>query len=247
MKVQRAAALLAIVTAIALVSSVALHVKWAELHSKRVLHRATLMAVRPAMLLAAGQRADEEDAVHHRGALHRAAFNGQPDVVRFLLASPGEDKEATDLDGDTALHLAAFGGHGRTVSVLLTAGVSKEARDKSGSTPLHRAASEGKGVVVDVLLKAGADKQALNAAGRTPLHVAAGEGRNQTGHQEVIKLLLAAGADIEYKDNTTGFTPLGYAVFEGHEIAVQALLDAVHPHPTRYMYVYIYIYIYIYI
>ena len=232
MRARTAAALLATVTTIALVSSVFLHVKWAELYSKRVIHRASLMAVRPAMLLAAGQRADEEDAGHHRSALHRAAFNGQPNVVRFLLASPGEDKQATDADGDTALHLAAAGGHDGTVSVLLEAGALKEAKDTHGCTPLHRAASEGKVVVVDVLLKAGADKQALNTAGRTPLHVAAGEGKNQSGHPEVIKLLLAAGADIEFKDNSTGFSPLCYAVYEGHELAVQALLDAVNPNPT---------------
>ena len=46
--------------------------------------------------------------VENKTALHLAAYEGQVEVVKFLLQN-NADTAMTDNEGDTALHFAAFG------------------------------------------------------------------------------------------------------------------------------------------
>lgn len=89
-----------------------------------------------------------------------------------------------------------------------------EARDGDGWTPLHWAACRtregGPGdwpfsdtSEVKLLLAFGADPNARDKVGVTPLHVAADEGEIR-----VLKLLLAAGADVMVREDEDGRTPL---------------------------------------
>ena len=56
---------------------------------------------------------------------------------------------------------------------------------------------------------------------RTPLHVAA-----RWGREEVVRLLLAAGATVDAKEKEGGLTPLMGAAADGKLRCVQLLLDA---------------------
>ena len=49
-----------------------------------------------------------------------------------LLVEHGADKEATNKDGETALHIGARFGRAGAVSVLLEYGANTEARDNDG-------------------------------------------------------------------------------------------------------------------
>ena len=60
-------------------------------------------------------------------------------AVPRLLQS-GADVHATDDEGLTALHLAAFRGDLTSAKLLLAAGARIGARDRIGMTPLHHAA-----------------------------------------------------------------------------------------------------------
>jgi ankyrin repeat protein len=103
---------------------------------------------------------------------------------------------------------------------------------KHKHTPLHRAAICGKADVCDVLIKRGADALAIHdSQGESAIHIAA-----QYDHPEVIKVLIAAGVDVnllaerEVPDAgrfpTPGMTPLDVAAKHGSVEAAKALLDA---------------------
>lgn len=132
--------------------------------------------------------------------LHRAIAADQEDVVEDLLQS-GADVEAVTGDGQlvvvpglTPLHLAVSANHIRIVELLLNAGCNVDARTKPGLlTFSKRARSQILGRRSDW----------------TPLHMAAHGGQVTVG-----KLLLAAGADVNAK-NDHGETPLHLAAGMG--------------------------------
>lgn len=71
------------------------------------------------------------------------------------------------------------------------------------------------------LLEAGADANARDENGQSPLHHAA-----RIGNEEVCKLLIDAGADVEAEFDFNGERPLAVAVFHGNEEACKLLIDA---------------------
>lgn len=71
------------------------------------------------------------------------------------------------------------------------------------------------------LLEAGADPNARDQNGQTPLHHAA-----RIGDEEVCKLLIDAGADVEAEFEFNGARPLAVAVFHANEDVCKLLIDA---------------------
>ena len=105
--------------------------------------------------------------------LHLAAFFGQVDAVRLLLARGAVvDRNGTGWMTGTPLHAAASGSHASVVRMLLAAGADPNNRQRHGYTPLHSAAANGDLEGVGVLLDAGADPAATNDDGETPLVLA---------------------------------------------------------------------------
>jgi ankyrin repeat protein len=105
--------------------------------------------------------------------LHLAAFFGQTDAVRLLLARGATvDRNGTGWMTGTPLHAAASGSHASVVRMLLEAGGDPNNRQRHGYTPLHSAAANGDLESVDLLLESGADAWAANDAGETALVLA---------------------------------------------------------------------------
>eukprot|EP00438_Fugacium_kawagutii_P015224 Skav206116 [mRNA] locus=scaffold172:84733:112494:+ [translate_table: standard] len=140
-----------------------------------------------------------------------ASEENYPEDLDVLLQTP-LDPNIPDRDGRSALHSAAFAGHGPCLSLLLEASADKDAWEKSsGHTPLHVAALSGKLKVVGLLLQAGADKEKVTRSdGWTPLHCAA-----WTGRSDVVRLLLEAGARRDARTRTS-LLPLDLAQDNGH-------------------------------
>lgn len=118
-------------------------------------------------------------AVYQRTVLGQAAFRGKVDDVRAALEG-GADVNERDPFGATALVYASMEGHTEVVQVLLAAGADPNRITSGGdASVLHEV-----GGVEDLRLRA-------HLPGATALHHAA-----LAGHVEVVKLLLAAKANV---------------------------------------------------
>ena len=89
-------------------------------------------------------------------ALFRATREGNTDMVKSLLSSPGADVNATGERGSTPLLEAARYGHEDITRVLIAAGADVKAKDKDGKTALMLAVQFDHEEVVRVLKQAGA-------------------------------------------------------------------------------------------
>ncbi|KAH0503812.1 Ankyrin repeat and SAM domain-containing protein 6, partial [Microtus ochrogaster] len=139
----------------------------------------------------------------------------------------------SDEAGNSALQLAAAGGHEPLVRFLLRRGASVNSRNHYGWSALMQAARCGHVSVAHLLLDHGADVNAQNRLGASVLTVA-----SRGGHLGVVKLLLEAGAIVDHhspssespatggsKDELLGITALMAAVQHGHEAVVRLLME----------------------
>jgi len=88
-------------------------------------------------------------------ALFRAVIEGNTDMVRSLLSTPGADVNATDARGSTPLLEAARYGHNDIARLLIAAGANVKAKDKDGKTALMLAIQGNHDDVVRVLKQSG--------------------------------------------------------------------------------------------
>ncbi len=91
-------------------------------------------------------------------ALFRATREGNTDMVKSLLSSPGIDVNATDEKGTTPLLEAARYGHEDISRILIAAGANIKAKDGDGKTALQLAIQGDHEEVVGVLRQAGASE-----------------------------------------------------------------------------------------
>src|SRR5215207_7633019 len=149
-----------------------------------------------------------------------AAMRGDIVTVRRLITQ-GQDVNASQGDGMSALHWAADHGDSAMASALVRAKANVRAVTRIGAyTPLHIAARAGNASVVRVLLGGESDVKAVTTSGATPLHLAAA-----AGNADVVKALLTKGADPNARESSWGQTPLMFAAEYNRGAAVRALLQ----------------------
>ena len=102
---------------------------------------------------------------HGRTPLHNAAVWDRRDAA-VLLLDAGARVDGRDIDGSTALRLAAFDGYIDMCKLLLSRGASLDVRDNDGEDPEAFARRCGRTATVDVLA-------AVRAAGGWAAYVAA--------------------------------------------------------------------------
>lgn len=181
------------------------------------------------------------DGILDRTALHGAVYEGDAKIVALLI-DRGADIEATDKDGCTPLHVAV-GVHNRnvaaTIKMLLSAGANVNSRDANGRTPLNLAIqrdyfhkdlltvvkallTKREGVTTSdglAVLKTEADVNIIDNKGFSPLHKAA-----EHGLDEVAKVLIEHGADLELKTPVNQHTALRIAVDKKHKAVLDVLI-----------------------
>jgi len=106
------------------------------------------------MIAGCGQSATNRSNVQ-TDALFRAVREGNTDMVKSLLSSPGAAVNGTDERGSTPLLEAARYGHEDVCRVLIAAGADVKAKDRDGKTALMLAVQGDHDEVVRVLKQAG--------------------------------------------------------------------------------------------
>lgn len=124
--------------------------------------------------------------------LHESAALGDTGAMERTLSAEPESVSEYAPDGFTPLHLAAFFGHAKAVTLLLTAGA--DANAPAGKPmrvrPLHSAVASRDAATVHAVLNGGPDVDAQQAGGFTALHAAA-----LHGDEAMVDMLLKAHAD----------------------------------------------------
>ncbi|HEY4361323.1 MAG TPA: ankyrin repeat domain-containing protein [Bryobacteraceae bacterium] len=162
--------------------------------------------------------------------LSEACLNASTEFVRLLLKS-GAKPNTPIATGETPLMTCAKTGNSDAVRLLVEYGAAVNTTEPAqNQTAIMWAAAEGHPDVVSALIAAHADLKAHTKQGFTPLHFAA-----RVGDLESVKLLLAAGvdinvltqADVEENSRTAsgGYTPLLIATLRAQVDVAQYLLD----------------------
>ena len=105
------------------------------------------------------------------------------------LVSAGARVNMKDVDGDTALILAAYWNKGEVLKALLDAGARVNAKNLSGQTALMNAANQGNLENVKLLFNAGVDINRRNKDGATALSLA-----QESEQKDVVEFLKAHNA-----------------------------------------------------
>jgi ankyrin repeat protein len=161
-------------------------------------------------------------------ALYIACRNAQVEVVRFLLTKQ-PDLSFRAYMGGTALHWAHYGGSRAIVEMLEQAGADPAARDD-----VLRCTPRAFGICVPASwgflpgkinqrLADDPDLANLMDGHTSALHEAA-----RAGHVEIVRILLAAGANPRLLDGE-GKTPLELAAGHGHASVVEVLQTPMRP------------------
>jgi len=171
--------------------------------------------------------------------LSEACTNGNAGLVRALLKSGAHPNTAV-ATGETPLMTCAKSGSVDAVRMLIEYGAAINAKEpEQNQTALMWAAAERHPDVVKALIDAHADLTANTKQGFTAIHFAA-----RVGDLESVKLLLAAGVDVNILTHAEGganrvtsqlgiaktvgalgYTPLLVAVVRGQVDLAQYLLD----------------------
>jgi len=142
------------------------------------------------------------------------------------LAASGADVNAREGYGRTPLHVATFGRHREAIAALVKARADLNAKERDRYDAVTIAAVADDVATLKLLLQLGASaKQVTSRYDGTALIAAA-----HLGHDEVVKLLIDAGAPLDHVNNL-GWTALIESIVLGqggprHVATLTALVRA---------------------
>ncbi|GAB2750861.1 hypothetical protein GCM10027039_05550 [Terrabacter koreensis] len=174
-----------------------------------------------ASALRAGADLEARDA-KRRTALLLAVTGDHVDAARVLVAM-GADPDALDDRHDTPWLVTGVTGSVAMLETLLPAGPDLTIRNRYGGVSVIPASERGHVDYVRRVVKTGIDVNHVNDLGWTALLEAVILGDGGPRHQEIVRILLAAGADRSVGDKE-GVTALEHARSKGYT-AIARLLE----------------------
>lgn len=159
-----------------------------------------------------------------RNAVLAATQHGRVAAARLLIER-GADVNAQDDQRDSAFLLAGARGHTEIVRLALAAGANLKSTNRYGGTALIPACHYGHVDTVRVLLATAMDVDHVNDLGWTALLEAVILGDGGPRHAEIVRLLIARGANLNLADRS-GVTPLAHARQRGQTVVAGLLQQA---------------------
>jgi ankyrin repeat protein len=144
-----------------------------------------------------------------------AATQGNHVESARLLIEAGADVNAQDRMQDSAFLLAGASGYLEILRLTLAAGADLKSTNRYGGTALTPAAHHGHVETVRELVKTANDVNQVNHLGWTALLEAVNLSDGGPRHTEIVRMLLAAGANPNFGDRQ-GVTPLEHARTRGY-------------------------------
>jgi hypothetical protein len=157
-------------------------------------------------------------------ALIAAAYGNHIAVARLLIEA-GADVNRQDQTRQSAYLIATSDGHLDLLRLTLAAGADVHRTDSYNGTGLIRAADRGHVEIIRELLKTGIRVDHVNRLGWTALLEAIILGDGGARHTEVVRLLVAFGADVNLADSN-GVSPLAHARRRGFSAMADLLEQA---------------------
>eukprot|EP00562_Extubocellulus_spinifer_P004543 CAMPEP_0178518028 /NCGR_PEP_ID=MMETSP0696-20121128/26021_1 /TAXON_ID=265572 /ORGANISM="Extubocellulus spinifer, Strain CCMP396" /LENGTH=908 /DNA_ID=CAMNT_0020148529 /DNA_START=66 /DNA_END=2792 /DNA_ORIENTATION=- len=208
----------------ALLDSLKKHMSTEELREH--INMASFSGGTSVMFAAAGGHAECTRILIELGANVNDIAQATPEYLEKLAKMIEEGTVTQDdphVDGVTALHVAAQGGHLECANILIEAGAEVGIEDDEDRTPLLLAVKGNYGEIATVLVKAGADPN-------TPYVDEDGESHNLlmdaiiVENEDFAQLLIESGADLYHEDEHK-VTTLLQASHRGMKDIVKLLLE----------------------
>jgi ankyrin repeat protein len=157
--------------------------------------------------------------------LHLATSINNKAIIEMLLKIPGIDKNAMNMAGSTALHIAVINKSIDSFDTLIENDVDTNIQNNNNNAPIHYITDSGAEWnrndehILNSLVDAGADIDLQGEYGNTPIHLAI-----QKRNTGMFNTLISAGADYNIS-NERGYTPFFLAVNTGIIEIITKLLD----------------------
>lgn len=180
-------------------------------------------------LLDAGTPVDAADG-RKRTALLAATQANRIEVARLLIER-GANVNAKDDIHDSPFLYAGAEGRLEILRLTLAAGADLKSTNRYGGTALIPAAHHGHVDTVRELLKTKIDVDHVNRLGWTALLEAIILGDGGAAHSEIVRLLVAGGANVNLAD-AQGVTPQAHAEQRGQAAITRELLRVGAPGPV---------------
>ena len=172
-------------------------------------------------LMARGAQIEARDSETEATPLTMAANCNHSEIVKTLIGVYNASINASNKDGNSALHEAVLNGNVEVVKTLLLFDhCDVNAKGQLGRTALHNACQNGHVACIHELIAGGAQIEARDSENETtPLQLAA-----EFNHPNSVKKLVNDYKATINITNKSGKTPLHRAAYSGHTDVVQMLV-----------------------
>lgn len=153
--------------------------------------------------------------------LFTASLEGDVEVIREAIVNRGMSPNGISRHGFTPLHAAVYKNHADAVRLLVLYGADVSVKAENGESTMHFAALGDSVQAARYLIDVGAELDERDDDGITAVWVA-----SFYGNEEILELLLSAGANPSISEKKSGVTPLLTASEKGYLEVVKSLVAA---------------------